>query len=340
MSSSWYSIPSPEIAWLVAGLIPADGHASICGKPKAGKSTLVRNLITSVIKSRPLIGRAIDIPEGTGRVLYVHLDRKDQPWRVAAELRQLGITEQESERLAFRTAQDIPESFDERLAWLQREVKEHKPHLVVIDLLWQFVIANNSNDYNAVLTGINTLQDALIKVGYKGALVVTLHGRKATNPNEPFDDVLGSTGQRGSFSTNILLTRYRQEAVYTIMSDQTERDDEYGEIPETILHRNSDGTLTMLRPFADLVKEDKAVKAEASVRRVLQYIAEHPGCEMDEITDGLGMAKKTVLDLLKKSPDMYRKTGDGKKGDPAKYFANILRTPQSAAEEVIREFAN
>ncbi len=332
---SWFNIPSPQTTWLVDGLIPSDGHASICGKPKAGKSTLVRNLIASVIKGRQFIGRSIDITEGTGRVLYIHLDRKDQPWRVSAELRQLGITEEESSRLVFRTAQEVPESFTERLAWLQKEAVEHRPHLIVVDLLWQFVIANNCNDYNAVLNGINTLQDALIKSGYKGALVVTLHGRKATNPNEPFDDVLGSTGQRGSFSTNVMLTRYRKENVYTIMTDQTERDDVHGEIPETVLHRTADATLSLLRPFDHLCKEEKESKAEAALRRVLKFISETPGCEMTHIIDGLGMSKKTVLKLLRTAPELWCTTGQGEKGDPLKYFLNKVLDPQAEAQRLI-----
>jgi len=334
--TSWFDIPKPETTWLIDGLITSDGHASICGKPKAGKSTFVRNLIASVIKGQPFIGRATDLPEGTGRVLYIHLDRKDQPWRVANELRHLGITAEESPRLIFRTAQDIPGSFEERLKWLQQETSQHKPCLIVIDLLWQFVVANNSNDYNAVLNGINTLQDSLIKIGYKGALLVTLHGRKATNPNEPFDDVLGSTGQRGSFSTNIMLTRYRKEGVYTIMSDQTERDEVYGEIPETVLRRKTDGTLALNRPFNELVKAEKELKAEGSVRKLLAFIGEHPGCNMPEIMDGLNIAKKSALKFLGMAAGLWYTTGEGEKGDPHRYFLRSSDVdPQAAATEVI-----
>jgi hypothetical protein len=334
--SSWFHLPVPETTWLVDGLIPSDGHTLICGKPKAGKSTLVRNLIASVIKSRQFIGRSVDIAEGSGRVLYIHLDRKDQPWRVSRELRQLGITQDESPRISFRTKQDIPDSFSERLAWLQKEVMAHIPHLIVIDLLWQFVVADNANDYNAVLDSINTLQDSLTKIAYKGALVVVVHGRKAVNEQDRGDDVLGSSGQRGSFSTTVILSRYRKENLYTIFSEQTERDEIYGEIDETVLHRNADGTLSLLRPFSELVKEEKQSKAEVAIRRVLEYISAHPGCEMTQIVDGLGMAKKTILKALEKAEGFWFTTGAGEKGDPLKYSARPSDAdPQAAAMEVM-----
>src|ERR1043166_5936124 len=282
--NNWFNLEPPETAWLVDGLIPADGHTAVCGKPKAGKTTFVRNLIAAVISGEPFLGRSIDASNGSARVLYVHLDRKDQLWRVARELRQLGILEEESMRVVMRTAKDVPaDSFETRLDWLKREIAEAQPALVIIDLMWQFVDVQNSNDYKAVLNGINRLQDALTEAKYKGALVVTLHGRKATNPNDPADDILGSTGQRGSFSTNIFLTRHRKEGVYTIMSDQTERDEHYGEIDETIITRNRDGTLALGRSFLELAKEEKAIRTEADLTRLLDYIRANPNCEMKQI---------------------------------------------------------
>jgi hypothetical protein len=205
-TNPWFDLPVNPTPWLFDGLFPM-GYSSVLGKPKAGKSTYVRNLIVSTIKSKNFIGRSTPIPAGTGRVLYIHLDRKDSNARVTQDLRELGITKEESKRLTLRIAEDIQsDDYDERLLWLQKEVQAANPHLIVIDLLWQFVVAKNSNDYNAVLQGINKLQDALREICFGGALIVTLHGRKATSATDPFDDALGSTGQRGSFLTNVMLT--------------------------------------------------------------------------------------------------------------------------------------
>ena len=319
----WFTEPEVETQWLVDGLIPSDGYSAICGKPKSGKSTAIRNLVVAVIKGSEFLGRAITLPPNTGKVLYIHLDRKDQPAKVAAELRRLGVTKDEAPRLTLRLAQHLPSNdFAERLEWLKSEVRAAKPDLIVIDLLWQFVVAKNSNDYNAVLDGINRLQDALIGVGYHGALICAVHGRKATNPNDQFDDFLGSTGQRGSFSTNIMLTQYRKEGLYTIISDQTERDDHWGEIPETTLVRNPDGTLSLDRPMAALAKEAKQSKAKDDFFRLVNFIRENPGCEMKSIEDGLSMSKKYILILLERpsASAFLNREGKGQKGDPFRFY--------------------
>jgi ribosome biogenesis GTPase A len=89
---SWHLVEDIPTQWLVDGLLPADGYSAVIGKPKAGKSTLIRQLIAAIVKSEPFLDRSVNIPTGTGRVLYIHLDRKDKPARVAKELRHLGIT--------------------------------------------------------------------------------------------------------------------------------------------------------------------------------------------------------------------------------------------------------
>lgn len=331
---NWFNLPQPETTWLIDGLIPSDGHVSITGKPKAGKSTAIRVLVAAIIKGQKFLGRSVDIPAGTGRVLYFHLDRKDPVWRVAKELRDLGINEQESKRLVIRTPQDIPSpSFADRLEWLTKEASAVKPHLIVIDLMWQFVVAKNSSDYTAVLDGINQLQDALIESKYAGALLVALHARKATNPNDPADDMLGSTGQRGSFATNILLARYRKQDIYTITTEQTVRDEIYGEIDETIMTRNADGTLSLGRPLAELTQEAKTNKLEGDIQRVLRHISEHPGCEIAAMVAALSMSKPHLLKVLNAAPALWTTKGDGVKGDPKRYY--MADDPQAVASEVM-----
>jgi hypothetical protein len=333
----WHLVEDNPVRWLVEGLLPADGFSAAIGKPKAGKSTLIRQLIASTILSLHFLGRRVNIPKGSGRVLYIHLDRKDKPSRVAAELRQLGITgEDDVSRLALMVADDLPVmapgenpaiSFANRLDWLQREVLRTRPHLIIIDLLQQFVCVSNVNDYAESLTSVNQLQDALTSIGYDGGLLATLHTRKATNIDQPFDDTLGSTAFRGSFTTLILLKQNRAEGRYTIMSDQTEREDPWGEIDETELIREPDGVLSLGRPVTALKDDTRTAKMEADIERVYCFIKDNPGCETDRIIASLAIAKARFLEIVAKIRGMLSISGQGTKGDPKRYSVGSFELP-------------
>lgn len=325
----WYNIERPDTAWLVDGLITSDGTVAVCGKPKAGKSSLVRHLVACVIKGGKFLDRTIDILPGTGKVLYVHLDRKDQPWRVSEEFKKQGITKAQAERLVFRTEDHIngPENDEraKRLNWLKREVVTNQPHLVVIDLLWQFLNVPNANAYKEVLDGINQLQDALRSAGYKGATLVTMHGRKASSVDSPADDILGSTAQRGSFSTILMLARNRKEDFYTIISDQTDRDDVYGEIDERLLQRDASGVYSLGPLVSDLRAQEADAKIEADLIQLLNFIGEQNGCDMEAILKGVKMSEKYVRKLMKRDGNaLIRVEGGGKKSDPYRYFVDCV----------------
>lgn len=328
----WYDLPEPQVSWLVEGLFPADSPSLVVGKPKTGKSSLVRNLIACVIKGHKFLDRSIDIPAGTGRVLYIHLDPKDPPHIIAKELRQLGITEKEKGRMALRIGEEMPASYQERLQWLKEEVTTVTPHLIVIDLMWDFANIVNVNDYIETRNAMNSLQHALKEANYRGAVVATAHSRKATNPEDPADNICGSTAQRGSFSTIVMLARNRKQGAYTIMSEQTQRDPSYGEIEETIIGRKPDGTIQVGSRIAEVLKEQKKTKREEALDRLHLYLADHPGCEMKNIVSGITMAKPKILTLVKESGIIVT-TGGGVKGDPFKYFVNGFEPRDAGADK-------
>src|SRR5216683_2203278 len=198
---TWFNMQPIEVPWLVDGLLTNDSSSAFVGKPKAGKSTAIRNLAASIVKGRAFLGRKVFVPKDGGKVLYVHLDRKDPIQDVASELRMLGITEKEAEHLHLLSSEDMPDK--DRVEWLVKAIKEFNPTLVIIDVLFQFVDSENSNDYNKNLKAINELQDRLRQIEFHGHLVTAHHARKATNPDEPFDDFLGTQAIRGSVSTSL-----------------------------------------------------------------------------------------------------------------------------------------
>jgi len=323
----WFTIEEQPVPWLVHGLLANDSHSAFIGKPKSGKSSLIRNLAVAVVKGRDLLGRKVTVPTGGGRVLYIHLDRKDPIGDVAGELRKLGITQEESDRLSLMSADDMPNTKDERLRWLQEETKKFSPDLIIIDLLFHFINVSDSNGYNQVLNSINELQDTLRQCGFKGHTATAHHQRKASSEHDRFDDVLGSTSIRGSFATNLLLERDREKGRYTIQSDQTQRDKFFGELPETVLERNQDtGELSLGREVGQLEFEHKKKQANENAQRVLGYIRDNPGCTQNAMVEALQIRKEAITRILRDDlKPLLKCEGRGVANDPIRYTVEIPR---------------
>jgi hypothetical protein len=323
-TTSWAEIPDDiENKWLIQGLITSDDCVGFSGKPKSGKSTSIRNIAAAVVTGGQYLGRKVTTPAG-GRVLYLHLDRKDRPHQVKRELRNLGITEDNQHRLRLLTQKDVPtSSTNEQLcAWIARHVQEHKPDLLVIDLLTNFLHCRKGvNDYDGMQAAITLLQDNLSTVEYKGAFILSLHNRKSISEDNPFDDILGTTAIRGCLSTILAFRQYKKQKLYTVQSDQTHRDSLIGELDEMIVNRDHTGRVSLGGKFEDLKKEEKKDVYSAQLTKVFNYIARNEGKTSDELAEGLVMSKKTLLPLLESLASRIISKGEGKKGDPKRYFA-------------------
>jgi hypothetical protein len=335
-NSNWFDEPEIETKWLVYGLITSDDNAGFVGKPKSGKSTSIRNLAAAVVVGRPFLGRNVELPEHSGKVIYVHLDRKDHKHQVCSELRNLGITEDDAERLRLFTEKDIPKnlSFEDRCGWLAEQVAEFNPHIVMIDLLFHFIkLEKGVNDYNNVLDAIAKLQDSLSKVGYKGALLMSLHARKAMS-EDVADNTLGSTGINGSMSTSIYFKHDKKEGIYTVESEQTHRDPSLGELNETLVERDSQtGELSLGLTLGAVKHEEKKDLWNVRRNKLLLHIMLNPGKTNEELATELKMSKKTVQPLLVSlaEDNLIDSVGEGKKGDPRKWFEHVATSTTEAA---------
>jgi AAA domain len=333
--NNWYEWKRPTTSWLVDGLIPSDGTCCFLGKPKSGKSSAVRNLTASVITNSPFLGRTVLTVE-PAKVLFLHLDRKDVGSQVAYELSQLVPVKEDQRRLILYVASDLPSTFTERLQWLTQEIKENQPSLIVIDLLMYFLVLKSANDYNETIQGINLLLDTLTKTKYKGALVVTQHARKAEASADSFDDGLGSTAQRASFVTNMMFKRRREELIYTVQTEQTLKDEKFGEIDESVIERQSNGEMRLTSLYAEIRQSQRQSVEEAELSRLVDFIAERPDSTQLDLVNGLGMSKPTVLRFLRKAQrdGLVVSEGSGVKGDAIKYSKFTMAVLDRAALHV------
>lgn len=108
--------PEEKVAWILDGILPAEGLSLLNGKPKAGKSTFVRCLALAAARGETFLGRATT----QGAVLYLALEEKRS--EVKKHFAVLGATGEEA---IFIHADRAPVN---ALLAAQRAIKEHKPN--------------------------------------------------------------------------------------------------------------------------------------------------------------------------------------------------------------------
>lgn len=144
---------TPEVDWLVEGIIPRSRLVAFVATAKAGKSLLMLDIVASMAVGRPLFGKA----HGPFRVLYV--DYEMTPDDVSARLQDLGFVGDDeattlllAENLIYlQTPPMEPLDTSEGGAVLTTLASDLKVDLVVIDTMAAAVAGpeNDSDTYRA-----------------------------------------------------------------------------------------------------------------------------------------------------------------------------------------------
>jgi predicted ATP-dependent serine protease len=307
------SEPDEKISYVVDGLLPSGGLSVLASKPKAGKSTLARQVGLSVARGDEFLGRETS----KGAVLYVSFE--DKPDEVKRRFRMLGGAQDEKDENLYVYVGSAPREAHE---WLEREIKRRKPVLVIIDTLFRFVTIKNGNDYAEVTAALSPV---LALARENGAhLMVVHHAGKSDRGGG--DSILGSTAIFGSVDTAIILKR--TESKRTIETQQR-----YGtDMVPTVLVFDEAAQATTLG----------GTKEEDDVQRVtdeiLAFLSDQTEpCVEKLIEDGVEgstrLKHKALRDLVAKA--LVNRIGGGKRNDPYLYSRSLV--PDIGAEQEKQE---
>ena len=136
-----------EVSWLCDELLTKGGFSLMVGPPKAGKSTLVRQLIKSVAQGIPFLGR--DITQGS--VLYLTFE--EQPAILKRQFDSIGILPEDP--IMIHTGVVFG---DTALDDIKDAIVQYKPELVVLDTLFDISQLESINNYKEVKTALAMLR--------------------------------------------------------------------------------------------------------------------------------------------------------------------------------------
>jgi hypothetical protein len=300
--------PEEEVSWLVDKLLPTSGFSLLVAKPKAGKSTLARNLALAVARGEPFLNRATQ----KGAVIYLALEEKRA--EVRKHFREMGATGEEE---IYVFAASAPA---DALQKIRAVVEEKKPALIIIDPLFRLARVKDGNDYAQVT---HALEPLLVLARETGAHVLCVHHAGKTERNGG-DAILGSTAIFAAVDTALVMKR--SERYRTIQSIQR-----YGEdLSETVL-RFDPATRTVALGESKEREETQRMKDA-----IADFLALHSQpvseAEIKENVDGNNRVQQTALREMV-SEKRVERTGSGSKGDPYRFSLSHFSIYQKSRSE-------
>lgn len=185
-----------SIPYLVDGLLTQGGFSVLGAKPKAGKSSLSRQLAVSISKGISFLGR----DTVKGEVLLLSLE--DPLNHVDNCLSVLGYDPKTDARI--RIVDKLAPTLTENIAALECAFTQFtNVRVAVIDTLAKFIRVQDLNDYMPVMTAVEQLHNLARKFPHVHILAVT-HCKKVKS-EDVFDGLLGSTALRGEPDTSVAI---------------------------------------------------------------------------------------------------------------------------------------
>ena len=282
--------PLEDGPWLVAKLLPANGLSLLAGAPKAGKSTLARNLAVEVARGG---GKWLGKDVNQGTVLHLSLEERIQTIR--NHYNQLDAP---GEQIYLLTkTHPRPKNF---ILWLQSAIAKYKPSLVIIDPAIRFLKIRDMNDYALTTEAL----DPLINLAreFNTHILLVHHTRKCGGKYG--NEILGSTGLAASVDTIVTLDiKDDQRMFYAYGRDNVD-------IEMKMLNMDDNGRIDVGDTKREADEDDIRYKA-------IKYLRETGEPQStDQIREALGCRKQILTTALKhavKDGDIkYNKEGNRK----------------------------
>jgi hypothetical protein len=182
------------VEWIVDGLFSAGGVSLMSSDPKAGKSTLVRQLMREILRGKTFLGRQCK----QGSVHYYGIE--EQLEVVNASFKRLGITA--ADPLLVHIGDPLAET---KMEDFRELLLEHKPMLVVIDTLFDFLDVESENNYKEVKRELRKLRQIARETGTH--ILCVHHNSKGSKDDKRRGNrgILGSQAIAGGVDTIVVI---------------------------------------------------------------------------------------------------------------------------------------
>jgi hypothetical protein len=182
------------LEWITEGLLTVGGVSLMSSDPKAGKSTLVRQLMRDVLRGGQFLGRHCK----QGVVHYYAIE--EQLEVVNASFKRLGLTNKEP--LFVHVGDPLAET---KMEDFRELLLEHRPVLAVIDTLFDFLDVESENNYKEVKRELRRIRNVARETGTH--ILLVHHNSKGNKDDRRRGNrgILGSQAIAGGVDTIMVL---------------------------------------------------------------------------------------------------------------------------------------
>ena len=262
----------PEIRWIVPDLLPV-GLSMLAAPSKYFKSYLSLDLCASVAAGSRFLGRQ------TVQSFSLYADLESTERRPQARLRQILCGEPFPEKIAFLTANDLPDlgtlgnGFEESLLSILDSYPEMR--LIVIDV-FQLIRPKRKGKGDLYAMDYAELQSLKKIADERDTAILLVHHLRKMQDSDPFNMLSGSVGIMGALDSAWVITkedRFSDEAKLSI----TGRDLESREL--TIRWSKSAFKWELLGDAADLEEQrrEREFRQNPIVRTVAEILRQNDG---------------------------------------------------------------
>jgi hypothetical protein len=308
-----------ETRWVVDRLLFDGGVSVAAGKPKAGKSTLVRSLVVAVATGVAWLDR----PVHQGGVVYINFEEKHG--EVGRLFDRLAAQGSPIKTYVGKSIQRAVEAT--RLAV---EQLPEPPVLIVIDTLQKLIRIKDLNDYAAVTEALDPILNIAREIG---AHVLLVHHTVKGERGDPIEEILGSTAIAGFPDSILVLKRSRGSKRRVLWADGRSG----VELEETII---------VLNPVTQQVTSGgtrQEADEQDAERDILAYLGKQKGPVTQvlirkDVEGDTGVIAKALYRLVDEGK--ISRTGEGKKGDPYLYRRALVVDAGEIADKKLEEYSD
>ncbi|MGB2793835.1 MAG: AAA family ATPase [Candidatus Acidiferrales bacterium] len=299
-----------QVEWIARGYVAKGAITELGAKVKAGKTTLILNLVRAAAEGLDFLGK----PTRLTPTVYL----TEQPVvSFRQSMRRANLLGRDDFRFLFYS--DISTTpWPEVAAAAVNECKHLGAALLVIDTLPQFAGLKGDSENNSgdALAAMQPLQQAAADgIG----TILVRHERKSGG--DVGDSGRGSSAFAGAVDIVLSLRRHQGNAKRTIRVLQALS--RFSETPaELLVEFTDDGYISLGEPHEAAVKE-----AEDSIIAIAPK-SETEAVALKELMEGAKISRATAQRAIKEliTERILNSTGNGKKGNPFRYFLAENRT--------------